>query len=302
MIRNLSDKVMNDVTEIRLRVGRPLNLTVAGENVFLNNSGQVCYLRQQGLLVVTKEEIEATFDKMCEHSVYMFTEQLKNGYIALKHGCRAGIAAGAVYENGEITTFSHITSINIRIAAEYIGCADFLSDYLSEGLLIAGPPSSGKTTVLRDAIRKISDGIGTQSRRVSVIDTRGEIAAVNNSVPSNYLGSLCDVISTCDKIRGIDIALRTLNPQVIAFDEISDENEARAVINGFHSGVFALMTIHAGSVYDLLKRKASFVLINSGVVKNVALLKGVGMGAEIISVDSLKSARAKNVLRRCDFA
>ncbi len=287
LICNLPYKILNSITEIRLRTDRPISLTLNGENVFLAEPGHICYLYQQGLYKPSRAEIEQTFLNMCEHSVYAYSEQIRHGYITLKNGCRAGLAASAVYENGRITGFSHISSVNIRIATEVIGSALPIASALSGGLLIAGPPSSGKTTLLRDAVRLISSGLSTARRRVAVVDTRGEIAAADKGVLTVDLGPLTDVISGSDKLKGIDIALRTLNPQVIAFDELADINEVNAVIGGFHAGCDALCTVHIGSVEELMQREVSCALIQSGVIKNIAFLKAVGEPVTLLSAESL---------------
>lgn len=273
LIQNLPEATLKGITEIRLRAGRPLSLTLNGENVFISERGHICYLSQHGLYKVSDSEIEEIFLNMCDHSVYAFTDRIKHGYITLKNGCRAGLAASAVYENGKISGFTAVSSINVRIAAEYIGCAIPIAKYLSSGLLIAGPPSAGKTTLLRDAVRIISCGNGTERRRVAVVDTRGEIAAVQNGVPQTDLGPLTDVLTCCEKQEGIEIALRTLSPQVIAFDEIGNLEEADAVIKGFHAGADALCTVHIGNVDELMLRETSKALIMSGCIKHVAFLK-----------------------------
>lgn len=302
VIKNLSERVMGDITEIRLRVGRPLTFTLKDENVFVDNNGQVCFLKQHGLLTVERRDLDEIFESMCGHSEYVYTNQIKNGYISLKHGCRAGLAASAVYENGKISNFTQITSINIRIANEYIGCAASLRGVLSDGLLIAGPPASGKTTLLRDGIRMLSDGDGIKPRRVAVVDTRREITAVDQGIVQNDLGIMTDVISDCEKKIGIEIALRTLNPEIIAFDEIADLKEANAVLSGFNSGVNVLTTVHIGCVDDLLKRDVTRALLTSGVIKNVVILKGIGQSIDIISVEELLKESNLNITRSVSFA
>lgn len=292
LLTHLPDKTVQAVSEIRLRAGRPLSLTLKGENVFVSEKGHICFLYQHGLYSVTQNDIDLTFRKMCDYSVYAFSEEIRNGFITLKNGCRAGIAATAVYENGKLSTFKAVSSINIRIAGEYIGCARQLINYLSGGLLIAGPPASGKTTLLRDCVRTLSYGDGVTAKRVAVIDSRGEIAATKGGIPQNDLGPFCDVLTGCSKAEGIEIALRTLNPEVIAFDEISGKDEADSVLNGFFAGADVITTVHAGSLDEVMNRIAAKSLITSGAVKHVAFVKEVGAPLQVESYDTLRFEEA----------
>ena len=116
LISLLPGKAVGEMSEIRLRAGQPLSLTVKGENVFLSDGGQLCYLLQSGLYTVTKKDINDTFRALCEFSEYAYKDQLKMGYIPLKNGCRAGIAARAVIENGKMVGIAEVSSINIRLA------------------------------------------------------------------------------------------------------------------------------------------------------------------------------------------
>ena len=288
LLSALPQVTIKNTAEIRLRVGRPLSLTVKGENIFLSNSGNVCFLYQHGLYIVTQSDVDETLKRMCEYSIYAYSEQINKGYITLKNGCRAGLAASAKYENGKISGFKSISSINIRIAGEYKDCAMPIADKLCGGLIIAGPPSSGKTTVLRDAVRLISSGKGCYQKRVAVIDSRGEIASVKEGEPQYDVGPLTDVLSCCSKAYGIETAIRTLNPEIIAFDEIATEQEADEVVSGFFAGADVITTIHAGTVDEIFKRKAALKLIESGVVKNAVFLSGVGK--KMVSVDLNKKA------------
>lgn len=286
LLKGLPPSVTEHVTEIRLRVGRPLSLTVKGENLFVSNSCKICFLMQQGLYQVSKNDIECAFRKMCDYSIYAYSNEIKSGFITLKNGCRAGIAASAVYQNGKVTNFNSISSINIRIAGEYIGSATELLPHIKGGIIIAGPPASGKTTLLRDLVRSVSYGINTERKRVSVVDSRGEICASMYGTPQNDVGPLTDVITGTDKAEGILMALRTLSPEVIAFDEISTTVEAEAVLEGVFAGADIFTTLHAGSVQDFLKRSVAIKLINCGAVKNAVFISGVGAAPQVIDINS----------------
>ncbi len=288
ILSKLPKATVEDITEIRLRSERPLSLTLKGENVFLSNTGHICYLYQNGLLNVSKSDIDYTFRKMCDYSIYAYQREISSGFVTLKHGCRAGIAATAVYENGKIINFNAISSINIRIAGQYIGCANKLLDKIDGGLLIAGPPSCGKTTLLRDVVRSISLGINTNRKRVALIDSRGEIAAVKDGVAQNDVGPLTDVITNSDKTDGILIALRTLSPQIIAFDELSNVSEVHSVLSGVFGGADVITTVHAGSVTQLSKRKPAVELIKSGAVKNVVFINNIAAAPETVDVFRFK--------------
>lgn len=283
LLNNLPLKIIDNLTEIRLRALRPVTLTVNGQNLFLSNSGNVCYLFQNGLFSLTSEEINETFTVACDYSVYAFQEQIKEGFITLKNGCRVGFSGTAVYENEKFIRFKNISSMNFRIAKEYKNCALDLVEEINGGMLIAGPPLSGKTTILRDLVRLISTGIRTERKRIALIDSRNEIAAVKSGEPQMDIGPLTDVLTSVEKLKGIDIALRTLSPEIIAFDEITDPLEAKAVSQGFFTGVQLLSTVHAGSIDELYKREPIFILTKIGAVKKIAFIEHLNAKPIIIS-------------------
>lgn len=265
ILRNVSPLVKKSAEEIRLRANLPVSLTVMGETVFVKKSGQTCRAPQEDIVYVTKNDVKESFRLLSNNSVFSREEELKNGYLRLRDGSRAGVF-GTVTPKG---IMDDINSINIRIAREIRGVSTALaSSFREEGWLIAGPPASGKTTILRDFIRQISSGNIGRVYRVSVIDSRGEIGGFGG----NSLGYGTDIIYCEDKAKGMEIALRTMFPEVLAFDEIGTVEEFNRVKECFNAGVSVITTAHIGELSELLKRDVTRELLLSGAIKRVAVL------------------------------
>lgn len=270
VLRRMPEDIRAKTDEIRLRAGKPLCLTVRGRPLFVTQSGAVAEVPSKDGVVLSETDISECIRLMCNNSVYAHAAEINNGYIALRHGHRAGVAGNFSGEN--VYEFS---SVNIRLARQITGAADFLRNMpVMKGVLIAGAPGTGKTTVLRDLIRAVSSGEVSESRRVSVIDTRGELSAVSGGVPALDLGANTDVLFGIDKPRGIELALRALNPEIIAFDEIGTPEELAAVRKSLNGGAAVFTTAHIGALDDLSRRGVAAELIKGGFVGTVAVLSG----------------------------
>lgn len=178
-----------------------------------------------------------------------------DGYITAQGGHRVGLCGEAVIHDGTMTGFRKITSVNIRVARDFLGIAAPLSDYVGN-VLILGPPGSGKTTLLRDLIRYRSKQFS-----VSVVDERCELFPYGFS-----LGDGIDVISGCNKSHGVITLLRTMSPDVIAVDEITAKEDADALIQAHNCGVTLLATAHAGDASDFCKRGIYQSIVQSKMV------------------------------------
>ncbi len=284
---NLSPTVQQNIAEIRLRKNLPLTLTVYGETVFLKNDGQTCFNKCDGLVYVSDAEITECFNLLCDSSIFAHENELRHGFVIMKNGCRGGVC-GKLCDGG---IMQNISSINIRICREIKGCAnELLSLYRGGGLLIAGPPASGKTTMLRDFVRQLSNGLGGRINRVAVIDSRGEISGGGML----DLGLATDILNAEQKAHGVEIALRTMFPDVIAFDEIGNTDELKAVSQCFSAGVKIITTAHIESLYDLGQREVTNQLIKSGAIDQIAVLPKITGGK--ITVITPKELYAKAVV------
>lgn len=280
VLLSLPLKIKAEASEIRLRANKPVILTVGGAPMWVSENATADYLPPKVPLYVTAEEINKIYINLCNHSVYTHEDEIKQGFIMMKNAHRAGVC-GTVFCGG----VRDIYSINIRIAKEIKGCADrVVSAFDGRGMLIAGPPSSGKTTLLRDTVRQLSDNFG---KRVTVVDSRGEIAAVSCAVARNDVGSNTDVITGAEKAKGLLAAVRTMAPQIVAFDELSTEEEVDMIMEGLHSGVSVITTAHIGDKSDLVKRPVTARLLKSGAVGKVAIINRVGGSIEILNAEDV---------------
>lgn len=280
--------VKKKAQEIRLRVGRPVCISYEGGTLFVNERGGASSFPGSGCLIAGREDLEESFRSLCGYSIYSHENEIRSGFITMRGGHRVGLGGTAVLKDGEVGGMKDISSMNIRIARQVTGAADALlgtlKDRLNDGLLLAGPPSSGKTTILRDIARQLSGGMRGGFRRVAVVDERGEIAGTWSGEPQNDLGLCCDVLDGYPKAEGILLAVRSLSPQIIICDELGSDSEAAAVEQCMNAGVCMIASIHAGSAGQLLKRKQASRLLETGAFASVAMLEGGGQPGRIARV------------------
>ncbi len=274
MLSSLDDQTKANIQEIRLR---------AGSKITLRKNNELCTLEH--LPEMTAADIAEAFESMCGYSVYAHQNSVAKGYITVRGGHRAGICGTAVINGGgQVTMLRDISAINLRIAREFAGCSSVLFSSLeySEpcGILIAGAPMSGKTTLLRDIASSLSNGLIGRRYAVSVLDERGELAAVLEGTPQYKSIRNCDILSGYPKGEAIALAVRSMSPEIIVCDEIGTKAEAEAIKETLNAGVKVIASIHAGSEKEIFSRPATRKLIETGAFRYIALLSAVPLGIE----------------------
>lgn len=249
----LENITSDDVTEIRLRLNFPVTI-ICFEKIFylMQNAGLSASVNSK-CIIADEQCIKKTFESICRYSIHSYQNDICRGFVTIKGGHRVGICGTAVTHNGEITNIKDISSLNFRIARQVKNCSEELyNTAYSSGLnniLIAGVPSSGKTTLLRDLCRKVS-----RSHKVSVIDERGEIAGVYSGIPQNDVGINTDIFNGYSKAVGIETAVRVMSPEIIFCDEAGGSADMSAFEYALSSGVYLAVTIHAECLNDIIKK------------------------------------------------
>lgn len=242
-------KKLDRVEEIRLHCGRRATLTSLGKNVATP-------------AVLTRSEMDSVIMRLCEGSVYAYRDTIAEGYISLRGGIRVGVCGRAALSSGKICGVYDIDTLVIRIPHPSPPLGKEIIELMNEsgftsGVLIYSPPGVGKTTLLRSLAVMLASG--KDARRVSVIDTRGELAYSLDSP------TLCvDLLSGYPKHVGLTLASRTLGPEVMICDEIGSRAEAEAICEAHNCGVPLIATAHASSVRELLGRSGMGMLHRAG--------------------------------------
>lgn len=251
----------NRLEEIRLRADRPVLVKLHGGEFFMDGRGCLTHTETASYRM-TKEELAATLNQICHDSLYAYEDELKQGFLTVPGGHRVGIAGQVVLEeDGRIRTMKHIASMNIRIAHEIRGAADSVLPYLYEqdrlcNTLIISPPGCGKTTLLRDLIRQVSDGNAwSRGRTVGVVDERSEIAGSYLGKPQNDLGIRTDVLDACPKVFGMLMLIRSMAPELVAVDEVGSDADVQAIRRVSACGCGILATVHGSSAEELLNQE-----------------------------------------------
>ena len=261
--------IRESIEEIRIRVQKPIILKLRYEDVVLNH-------------IVDQREILQTLEKICENSIYAYKNQICEGFITVKGGHRVGITGTAVEENGKIINLKYVTSLNFRIARQVLNCSNKiikeildLENHTIFTTLIVSPPGKGKTTILRDTIRRISNGmenLNFKGKTCGVVDERGEIAAMYKGIPQNDVGMRTDVIENVSKYKGMKILIRTMAPEIIACDEISSKEDVEAIKEATTAGIKGIFTMHGRNIEDVKNNKEIYQLIENKQIEKIVFI------------------------------
>lgn len=268
-IKQSAEKDFNVLEEIRIRVNKAIILKFNEFEKIIEYS-------------VTQQEILGCLQLICENSIYSYQKHIAEGFVTIKGGHRVGITGSCVIENGRVVNINYICSLNFRIAREVIGCSKKILKYILNiekntvyNTLIVSPPGVGKTTILRDIIRQVADGIKELNFRainVGVVDERGEIAALYKGIPQNNIGIKTDVIENVSKSIGMKMLIRSMAPKVIVADEIGGYEDIDAINYVVCSGSKGIFTAHGSNFEELVLNPVLKNLINIHMFERIFFL------------------------------
>ncbi len=291
IFQNTSPAIYEFIEEIRIRLNRPITLKIGQEIMVIPH-------------IINIEEVNEIFEQICENSIYSYKNQICEGFITIKGGHRVGLTGTAVIDE-KIKNINYISSLNFRIARQKKDSSKNIIKYIINekenniyNTLIISPPGCGKTTILRDIIRNVSNGIkdfNFTPKIVGVIDERGEIAASYKGTPQNDIGIMTDVMSNIPKALGMKMLIRSMSPQIIACDEIGGIEDVQAIKTAICSGVKGIFTAHAKNIEEVKRNIELNSLIEENIIQKIIALSTEEKGkvSEIYNLEQLSNMPKK---------
>ncbi|MDR1205024.1 MAG: stage III sporulation protein AA [Peptococcaceae bacterium] len=274
LVEETADAMSPDLEEIRFRIQKPVIIKRAGKERFL--------LRDREPVCAQAADLEAVMDLSMRGSLYAFEEELKNGFVTLPGGHRLGFCGRAVLDQGRLRGLKQIRFLNLRVAKQVFGCGDALIPRITANrrwlsTLVASPPRWGKTTLIRELVRKASEGDPARylaGADVSLVDERSEIAGSYLGEPQFELGPRTDVLDGCPKSEGMMMVVRSMAPDIVAADEIGGERDMEALRHVLLCGAKILTTVHGSALEELLARPGLGDFIRQGAFDRIVVLRG----------------------------
>ena len=261
-----ADLNFGELQEIRMRINSPLMIRQRGKEYKLTEEGKLLrcngneQYEKENIHYVDRCELMETMEYIAGYSLYAYEDELRQGFLTIQGGHRVGVAGKILMEEGKVRSIRYISFLNIRLAHQVEGCADKVMPFIVENgevchTLIISPPCCGKTTLLRDVIRQISNGNAwCEGKNVGVVDERSEIGGAYQGVPQNDLGIRTDLLDCCPKAEGMMMLIRSMSPEVVAVDEIGDYGDIKAIESVLNCGCRLIATVHGSSVEDIEKK------------------------------------------------
>ena len=247
---------LHEAYEIHMRLGKPFTIYYSDGYYFVNPVG-VLTSTPKGAVRITKAHIEEALELASRSSLYARKQTIADGFLTIEGGHRIGVCGTGIIKDGKVDFIKDISSLNYRLSCECIGAADELAKEVItdsaevKNTLIISPPGAGKTTMLRDMARILSQ----HGKRVSIVDERSELAAASGGVSPFNLGIFTDVLDGVKKSDGMLMVLRAMSPDVIITDEIGKTEDITAMEAIINSGVSIITSIHGSSIEQLKKRE-----------------------------------------------
>ncbi len=298
LLSTLPNETLRQINEIRLRRKQPLIIVFGNSSLFITQKGKLLNHYSNLAYVVDDEEFDLIFRRLNNYSVHSVIDNLTRGFITADGGNRIGVTSTAVIKGREVASVKDISSLNIRIANEVRDCSRQILNMLYinafPSIIVASPPAGGKTTFLRDFARLLSGGFNNRYRKVAIIDERNEIAYKGLNGINADIGFNSDVLTGFPKGLGIEMAIRTLSPEMIVCDEISGADEVSAIADGFLCGVKFAVSVHAASIADLVFKPVVRELLSFNEFDYIVLLNDYTNDFEIVEASEIRSEIFRN--------